>query len=116
MAGSTFPLSIVQKQKVLYASHVPAGELVAVGDQYAESGYWHDALDYYEAAKDRGRLEKAAAEGVEGADIVLYLNARRALGEAPDPADLARLRAKALELGKESVAKRVDFLVVPSQD
>ena len=116
MAGVTVPLGIAQKQKVLYSASVPAAELAAVGDQYAEKGYWHDALDFYEGAKDRGRLEKVAAQAVQDADVVLYLNARRALGEAPDAEDLARLRALALEQGKESVAKRVDFLRVPSKD
>lgn len=116
MAGVSVPLSIAQKQKVLYSAKVPAEELAAVGDQYAEMGHWHDALDFYEGAKDRGRLEKVAAQAVKDADVVLYLNARRVMGEAPAAGDLARLRENAMEQGKESVAGRVDFLVVPPKD
>lgn len=116
VAGAGFPLSIETKQKVLFQAPLGAPELVAIGDRYAAEELWHDALDYYEGAQDGGRLEKTAAHAVESADLVLYLNARRAGGQAPDPADMARLKRRAGELGKEATAHRVDLLMVPPKD
>ena len=114
MAGIVFPLSIVDKQKALFQTPLGAPELVAIGDRYAGMDLWHDALDFYEVAQDRSRLEKTAAQAVEAADLVLYLNARRAMGEVPDAAAMARLRSRAVEMGREATVGRVDLLVVPA--
>lgn len=116
MAGTGFPLSIEAKQKALFQAPLGAPELAAIGDRYAAANLWHDALDFYEGAKDSARLEKTAEEAEQSADLVLYLNARKARGEAPDPAALLRLKARAQELGRESIARRVDLLMVPSED
>jgi hypothetical protein len=116
VANIGFPLSIVDKQKVLFGTPLPPAALVELGDRYAGMDLWHDALDFYEGAQDRSRLEKTASLGVETADLVLYLNARRAMGEAPDADALARLRSRAVEMGREATIGRVDLLVVPSKD
>jgi hypothetical protein len=116
VAGTAFPLSIEAKQKALYQIPLGGPELVAIGDRYAAEGLWHDALDFYEGAKDGAKMEKVAAEALQSADLVLYINARRAAGLAPDPPAMARLKARALEMGREATARRVDLLMVPSKD
>ena len=113
MAKIGFPFGIALKQKVLYTQPLPPNHLAELGDKYAQKGMWHDALEFYEGAKDQGRIRQAAEEGVRSADIVLFLNAKRALGEAAGAEQLSLLKQNALSAGKEATAKRVDTLMVP---
>lgn len=112
MASESVPVTIAQRHKLLFNAPPPPAELVRLGDRYREKGLLHDALEFYAVAKERVAIEALCAQAVESADLVLYLNARRALGAEPSPEELRRLQAGALGLGKESVAKKVDLLLV----
>ena len=100
MASSTVPVTIAQRHKLLYNSPPPPAELVRWGDRYRDKGLLHDAI------------LALCAQALETADLVLYLNARRARSLDPDHEELRRLRACAVGQGKESVARRVDLLLL----
>ena len=112
MASSTVPVTIAQRHKLLYNSPPPPAELVRWGDRYRDKGLLHDALEFYAAAKEERAILALCAQALETADLVLYLNARRARSLDPDHEELRRLRACAVGQGKESVARRVDLLLL----
>jgi hypothetical protein len=116
MAKPIYPLTIAEKHKVLYREPLPEAELVALGDLYTEKELWHDALEFYEKAGDKDRLRQVRDTALSTADLVLFLNACRCLGAAPDEAGLKRLKAKGLELGKEATAERVDGLLMGKEE
>jgi len=113
MASLKFPLSVAEKQQALFVKPLPAGELSAWGRTYQDAGQTYDALDFYQAAKDRPAMENLADKAVEAADLVLFLNVCRALGCDPAPSQLKDLQKRALAAGLESVAKRVHTLLAP---
>ncbi len=113
MASLKFPLSVAEKQQILFVKPLPPGELSAWGRTYQDAGQPYDALEFFQAATDRLALEALGERAVAGADLVLYLNACRALGSDPEPAKLQSLRQRAIEAGLESVARRVTTLLAP---
>jgi tetratricopeptide (TPR) repeat protein len=106
MASQKIPLSVAAKQQALFVKPLPPAELVALGRKYEEAGQYHDALDFYQAAKDRDSLNRLADAAVEEADLVLLLNACRALGEETSRSKIESLQRRAQERGLESVVKR----------
>jgi|GEM_PF-963214 len=110
MASIGVPLTIVQKHKVLFSDPLPAAELSALGDAYADKEIWHEALDFYEGAQNTERIEQVKKAAQADADLVLYLNACRALGAAPDSGELSALKDKAASLGKKATAEWSDTL------
>ena len=106
MASLAFPLTVAQKQLILFVKPLPPQELSAWGRKYQDAGRFHDALEFYGAAGDRPAVEALAAKAVDCADLVLLLNACRALGPEPQPSQVEALRQRALDAGMESVAKR----------
>jgi len=112
MAAETVPLSIAQRHKLLFTAPAPAAELRRWGDLHRDKGLLHDALEFYAGAKAADAIGTLAERAVAEADLVLYLNACRALGRDPDRAVLGRLKETAARLGKESVAQKVDLLIV----
>jgi len=113
MASLKFPLSVAEKHQALFVKPLPAGELSAWGRTYQDAGQPFDALEFFQAAKDRPAMEALCERAVDGADLVLYLNARHALGSDPEPARLKALQQRALAAGLESVARRVSTLLAP---
>ncbi len=111
MAQKGVPVSIAIRHKLLYNHPAPPEELSRIGDQHKEQGLWHDALEFYRVARADDRLEVIASNAVREADIVLYLNAFKGLGREPERGQLDELKASALRLGKESVARRIDMLL-----
>ncbi len=115
MVQHRFPLSVADKHHLLFLSSTPPAQLTAMGDRYREAGLLHDALEFYQAAKDGPALERLLGEAVERCDLVLLLNAFRALEKDPRPDALAALREKAAGAGKESVAARAASLLVSAR-
>jgi hypothetical protein len=111
MASQKFPLSVADKQQCLYVKPLPPADLGALGRKYEEAGHPHDALDFYQAAQDRASLGRLADRAVDEADLVLLLNACRALGEEVSRNKIENLQRKAQERGMESVVKRAAILL-----
>ena len=107
------PLTVADKQKILFLSSTPPPQLSDWGRRHEEAGLLHDAVLYYEAARDRASLERIAQTAVESADLLLLLNAHKALGGAPPAKSLEALKAKAEALGKSVEAGRAALLLVP---
>ncbi|MEW5763757.1 MAG: hypothetical protein ACOYXN_13235 [Acidobacteriota bacterium] len=107
------PLTVAEKQKILFLSSTPAPALSDWGRRHEEAGFLHDALLYFEAARDRASLERLAQTAVESADLLLLLNAHKALGGVPPAKSLEALRTKAEALGKRLEAERAAQLLVP---
>jgi len=112
MASETVPLSIAQRHKLLFTTPAPAVELRRLGDLHREKGLLHDALEFYAGAKAPDAIEALANQANDEGDLVLYLNTCRALGRDPDRDALRRMRDVAIRLGKESIAQKVDLLIV----
>ena len=113
MASLKFPLSVAEKHQALFVKPLSAGELSAWGRTYQEAGQPYDALEFFQAAMDRQAIAALGEKAVDGADLVLFLNACRVLGSDPEPAKLQSLRQRALAAGLESVARRVSTLLAP---
>jgi len=111
MASLAFPLTVAQKQLIMFVKPLPPQELSAWGRKYQDARQFHDALEFYRAAEDRPAMEALAATAVDSADLVLLQNACRALGSEPPPPQVEALRQRALEAGMESVARRATTLL-----
>lgn len=112
MGQNAVPISIAMRHKLLYNHPAPADELSRIGDQHKELGLLHDALEFYAGAKAKDRLEMTISQAVREADLILYLNAEKALGREPQKELLEKLKDSALRLQKDSVARRIDLLLV----
>jgi hypothetical protein len=115
MASLKFPLSVEEKQKVQFIRPASPQDLKAWGDRYRETGLLHDALEFYQSAKDRDSLQGLVDLAVQAADLVLLLNVYRALGTEPDGARLRDLHQRALALGKEASAAKASSLLIPAR-
>ncbi len=113
MVQVSVPVSIASRHKLLYNQPAPPEQLSTIGDQYKESGLLHDALEFFSVARAKDRLELIASLAVKEADLVLYLNAEKAAGREPQKEKLEELKDSALRLQKNSIARKVDLLLVP---
>lgn len=113
MASHKFPLSVADKHQILFVKPLPPAELSSWGKTYGAAGQPHDALEFYQAAKDEPALKALTDKAIEDADLVLFLNACRALGVEPPVAQLEALKARAASLGMEGVVKRASTLLAP---
>lgn len=113
--AQSFPLSVAEKQKVLYLGGASPDVKRSWGERYEQAGLLHDALDFFAAAGDRAALLRLMDKAVEEADLLLLQNVHRALGEPLSHDRLLRLEARARELGKTADAERAAFLKVPGE-
>ncbi|MGC8762294.1 MAG: hypothetical protein ACP5VN_01470 [Acidobacteriota bacterium] len=114
--GQKFPLSVAEKQKILYLGGASPELRRSWGERYEQAGLLHDALEFFAAAQDRGALERIAGKAVEEADLLLLQNVFRALGEPLPPDLLLRLEGRGRELGKAADAQRAALLRVPAEN
>ncbi|HQQ47098.1 MAG TPA: hypothetical protein PK747_06775 [Acidobacteriota bacterium] len=112
MADRVVPLSVAERHKRLFTEDTPKEELTAWGLSHEKEGMYHDALEYFARAASKGDLERLLSLAVEEADLVLFINTVKALGEEHRLDDLRRLRDKAEKLGKQSVAAQAASLLV----
>jgi len=103
-----FPLTVSQKQKILYVNPPPPEELTAFGDRYMEAGLLHDSLEFYSVAKDDSSLRRLVEASVESADLLLFQNTFRALREQPPIEKVRDIYERALALGKKVEADRIE--------
>lgn len=107
-----FPFTVSEKQKVLYLDPPPPEELTAFGDRYVEAGLLHDALEFYQVAGNVESLRGLVAKAIENADLLLFLNIFKALAEPPPVEEARKIRERALSLGKNVEAERLETLIL----
>jgi hypothetical protein len=107
------PLTVAEKQKILFLANTPPSELSDWGRRHEEAGLLHDALLFYDAARDSASIGRLAQSAVESGDLLLLLNAHKALGGPPPLGALEALKGKAEELGKSVEAGRAAQLLIP---
>ena len=112
MAVGIVPLSVAERHKKLFTEDTPKEELIEWGLSHEKEGMYHDALEYFARASSRGDLERLLSMAVEEADLVLFINTVKALGEEHRLDDLRRLRDNAERLGKQSVSAQAASLLV----
>lgn len=111
MAGSKLPLSVAEKHRILYIHPAPPAELVQLGRRHKEAGFLHDALEFFQRAGAAEELRAMVPLAADTADLVLLLNAYKALESEPEAQVLHTLHERAREMGKESVARRAALLI-----
>jgi hypothetical protein len=93
-----------KKQLLLYAEKRTAGELTAYGDRFLEAGKISDAIEFYQKARHTAGLEKISAAAQQMGDVMLFLQASRALSKTPSPVEWLAIGQAAKALKKYSFA------------
>lgn len=93
-----------KKQLLLYAEKRTAGELAVYGDRFLEAGKISDAIEFYQKARHTAGLEKIGATAQQMGDVMLFLQASRALNKTPSPGEWLAIGQTARALKKYSFA------------
>jgi hypothetical protein len=93
-----------KKQQLLYAEKRTTGELIVYGDRFLEAGRISDAIEFYQKAHHTAGLEKISATAQQMGDVMLFLQATRALSRTPSPEEWLAIGQIAKGLKKYSFA------------
>ncbi len=93
-----------KKQQLLYKGEETSSSLIAYGDKYLEAGMISDALEFYQQANHRAGLEKISIKAREEGDVMLFMQASKALDRLPTPDDWLALGQAAWKVKKYSFA------------
>jgi tetratricopeptide (TPR) repeat protein len=93
-----------KKQQLLYEEKRTTGELIVYGDHFREAGKISDAIEFYQKASHTAGLEKISATAQQMGDVMLFLQASRALSRTPSPAEWLAIGQAAKGLKKYSFA------------
>ena len=93
-----------QKQQLLYEGKRSTTELIDYGDRFLEAGRISDAIEFYQKAGHRTGLEKIIATTQQTGDLMLFLQASRALNRPTSPEEWLAIGLAAKALGKYSFA------------
>jgi tetratricopeptide (TPR) repeat protein len=93
-----------KKQLLLYAEKRTGGELTAYGDRFLAAGKMSDAIEFYQKASHTAGLEKISAAAQQMGDVMLFLQASRALGKTCSPEEWLAIGQAAKTLKKYSFA------------
>ncbi len=89
-----------KKQRLLYVDKTTAKTLSEYGARFLEGGRLHDAMEFFQRAGDREAITGIASLAEESGDVMLFQQARKALGDAVSPEDWNRIGEKAFSLKK----------------
>lgn len=111
-------LPILEKQKALFERASSPKELSAWGDFYREQGRVYDAIDFYEKASARERVEEIRKEAVASGNLFLFRRTLQVLREEPLPAELQEIATRAEGIGKVAYARmaRGEPLTPPKEE
>jgi len=93
-----------------------AGGLAEIGGRFLKEGRWGEALECLGATGDLAGLNDLASQAQEAGDLFTWRRALEALSQEPAPADLARLKQRAEELGKLSFAAAAQAILEPGDE
>ena len=93
-----------KKQLLLYTGQKTVAELIAHGARYLEAGRISDALEFYQKADHRAGLEEIRNTAQQMGDVMLFMQASKALGRAPSPEEWLAVGQAAWNTKKYSFA------------
>lgn len=93
-----------QKQQLLYEGKRNSTELIDYGDRFLEAGKISDAIEFYQKAGHRAGLEQIIATAQQTGDLMLFLQASKALNRPTAPEEWLALGQAAKALKKYSFA------------
>jgi tetratricopeptide (TPR) repeat protein len=93
-----------KKQQLLYEEKRTPGELIVYGDRLLKAGKISDAIEFYQKADHRAGLEKIIVTAQEMGDVMLFLQASRALDRPTSPEEWLAIGQAAKALKKYSFA------------
>ena len=94
-----------EKQKILHAANPSKEILLQTGEIYVEASQLNDAVDCYEVAQARDKLESLLSTSVSAGDVFLFQRINRILGREPSGEEWNTLGSAALESGKWAFAR-----------
>ena len=93
-----------KKQQLLYEEKRTVDELIVYGDRFLEAGKISDAIEFYQKASHTAGLEKISVTAQQMGDIMLFLQASRALNRPTSPEEWLTIGQAAKALKKYSFA------------
>lgn len=96
-----------QKQQLLYEGKRTTAELIDYGDRFLEAGRISDAIEFYQKAGNKAGLEKIIVTAQQMGDVMLFLQASKALNRPASPEEWLALGQAAKGLKKYSFAQLV---------
>ena len=93
-----------KKQLLLYTEQKTAGDLIAYGARYLEAGRIPDALEFYQKADYTAGLEAIRNTAQQTGDVMLFMQASKALGRTPSPEEWLAVGQAAWKAKKYSFA------------
>lgn len=93
------------KQKILYIDHTDAENLKNYGDIFYSEGIVSDAIDFYQKANFTEGLQKIKDAALENGDVMLFVQAAKALNLELKPAEWENIGRIAMGLKKYFFAR-----------
>ncbi len=93
------------KQKILYIDHTSPETFKKYGDHFFAEGNYSDALDFYFKANFTEGLQKIKNAAMDSGDVMLFLQAARALNMELKTDDWENIGRKAIGLKKYLFAR-----------
>ena len=93
-------LGCLRKRDFLNSDRGDPPQLVQLGTRYLDEGRISDAIDFFEKAHHRERLESILERCLDDGDFFLYRRVARILGFSPGPDQWTKLGDRSLFLGK----------------
>jgi tetratricopeptide (TPR) repeat protein len=93
-------LSCLKKRDLIQEAGTNAEALQRLGREYLSQNRSLEALEFFEAARDREGLELLKEKGLEEGDPFLYRQACKLLKINPNPADWQKIGEKARAAGR----------------
>lgn len=94
------PLPYMKKRHLLNEPEVDAQRMKRLGDRYLEESLLHDAILFYEKAKDFSGIETILTKALDEGDVFLAKQALKLLGKELSKEEWIRLARVAEEKGK----------------
>jgi hypothetical protein len=94
----------VKKRKILFGKKTPKEELVRVGNEFAGSELYDDAIEFFSRADAKEEVAKIAEKAYEMGDTSLYMRAKRVMGEEIGAEEWEHLAELGAEQGRYSMA------------
>lgn len=93
-----------KKQLLLYEGKRTNGELIDYGDKFLEAGRISDAIEFYHKAGHKAGLEKIIVTAQQMGDVMLFMQASKALNRPTAPEEWLAIGQAAKTLKKYSFA------------
>jgi hypothetical protein len=93
-----------QKQQLLYEGKRSTAELIDYGNRFLEAGRISDTIEFYQKADHKAGLEQIIVATQQMGDVMLFLQAAKALNRPASPEEWLAIGLAAKALKKYSFA------------